>query len=49
MQSGQNRPDYFGNILLTKAISWKHLKEKCWSEAKQQLSFKTFVNFRFIY
>ena len=42
------RPDNFGNILLIKAFSWKYLKEKCWSEAKNQLSFKYFVNFRLI-
>ena len=25
------------------------IMEKCWSQAKKQLSFKYFVNFRFIY
>ena len=47
-QSSQNRPDDFGNTELTKTFSEKHLKEKCWSEAKQQLSFKYFEIFRFI-
>ena len=28
-QSGKNRPVYFGNILLTKAFSGTHSKEKC--------------------
>ena len=28
-QSGQNRPDNFENIFLTKALSGKYLKEKC--------------------
>ena len=33
-----------GNIFLTKASFWKHLKEKCWSEDKQQLSMKYFID-----
>ena len=45
-QSGQNRPDKFGNILLSKAFSGKHLKEKSLSEAKLQLSLKYFVIFK---
>ena len=28
-QCGQNRPDNFENIFLTKALSGKYLKEKC--------------------
>ena len=47
-QSGQKMPEDFGIIFLTKAFSWKHLKEKCWSEDEQQLSLKYFANFRFI-
>ena len=31
--SDQNQPDNLGNLLLTKAFSEKHLKEKCWSVA----------------
>ena len=47
-QSGQNRPDNFENIFLTKAFFRKYLKEKCSAEVKLQLSSKYFVNFRFI-
>ena len=36
------------NISSTKAFFWKHLNEKCWSEDKQQISFKYFVKVRFI-
>ena len=35
-------------IFPIKAFYWKHLNEKCWSEDKQQISFKYFVKFRFI-
>ena len=35
-------------VNLQKHILKKHLKEKCWLEAKQQLSFKYFVNNYFI-
>ena len=41
-------PDDFGCIFLTKAFFGKYLNEKCLSDANQQLSFKYFVNFRFI-
>ena len=30
-------------------FSWKHLKEECWSEGKQQLTFKYFMKFCFIH
>ena len=41
--SGQNQPDNFDEIFLLKAWLAKYLKEKCWSEHYQQLSFKYLV------
>ena len=41
--SGQNQPDNFEEIFQILAQLAKYLKEKCWSEHYQQLSFKYFV------
>ena len=41
-------PDIFGDIVLTKAISSKYLKENCSSQLHLQPSFKYFVNLCFI-
>ena len=38
--SSQKHPYYFGNIFVQKAFFRKYLKEKCWSEAYSQHSFK---------
>ena len=48
LKAAKNRPDDLVNILPTEAFSVKHLKEKCWSEVKNLLSFKYFGNFCFI-
>ena len=45
---GQNRPGNFDKETLTKVFFEKYLKEKCYSEAKQQIALKYFVNFCFI-
>ena len=41
--SSQKQPDNFDEILLAKAKLRKYLKEKCYSELHQQLSFKYFM------
>ena len=38
----------FVKLFEWKAFLGKYLMEKCWPEVKQQLSFKYFLNFRFI-
>ena len=42
--SVQNQPDIFDHIFQDLSSLAKYLKEKCWSEYYQQLSFKYFVN-----
>ena len=42
-QSGQKRPDKFGESLLTKAIAGEHLKRNYQSNTLQQLSFKYLI------
>ena len=48
LRMAKNRPYNSGNIYQTKAFFGKCLKEKCYLEVRQQLSFKFFVTCGFI-